>query len=198
MTSPGARQRRRRQQYQTPRTRAELAAAVGAAVAIVAGTALMIWLLRPGGLADRQPRSSWLVGIVLIASAVLLFQVLRPKTPVKKLSRQVSLGGGFGIIAVLAVVAGFAWPHGLIRHTPVASQFPTVPTANPLTSTSAIVAPSSTAIPGATTPGATTAPGGTTAPTAAPGATGSSGATQTTTANQSTTSGSPPPVSPSP
>jgi hypothetical protein len=147
MTSPGARQRRRRQQYQTPRTRAELAAAVGAAVAIVAGTALMIWLLRPGGLADRQPRSSWLVGAVLIASAVLLFEVLRPKTPVKKLSRQVSLGGGLGIIAIVAVVAGVFWPHGLLRHTP-SNQFPTVPTANPLTSTSATVAPSSTAIPG--------------------------------------------------
>jgi hypothetical protein len=195
MSSPGARQRRRRQQYQSPRTRAELVAAVGAAVGIVAATALMIWLLRPGGLADRQPRSSWLVGVVLIAGAILCFEVLRPKTPVKKLSRQVSLGGGFGIIAVAAVVAGVFWPHGLLRHTP-SNQFPTVPTANPLTSTSAIVAPSSTAIPGTTVaPAATTAPGATTAPTAAPGATGSN---QTTTPNRSTTSGSPPPVSPSP
>jgi hypothetical protein len=163
--------------------------AVGAAVAIVAGTGLMIWLLRPGGLADRQPRSSWLVGIVLIAGAVLCFQVLRPKSPVKKLSHQVALGGGFGVIAVGALLAGFLWPGGIIRHTPSFPSFPTVPTANPLTSTSAQVPlPSSTAI-----PGTTLAPGATTAPTAAPGA------TQTTTAaNQSTTSGSTPPVSPPP
>ncbi len=163
MTSPGARQRRRREQYQSPRTRAELVAAVGVSAGIVLGTALMIWLLRPGGLADRQPRSSWLVGVVLIASVVLLYEVLRPKTPVKKLSRQVALGGGFGIIAIVAIVAGVFWPHGLLRHTPT-NQFPTVPTANPLTSTSAIVPlPSSTAI-----PGTTAAPGATTAQTSSP------------------------------
>ena len=130
MSSPGARQRRRRQQYQTLGRVAELVTAVGAAVAIVAGTALMIWLLRPGGLADRQPRSSWLVGIVLIASAVLTFEILRPKSPVKKLSRQVALGG-FGIIVVGAVLAGVFWPGGIVRHTPTAQSFPTVPTANP-------------------------------------------------------------------
>ena len=192
MSSPGARQRRRRQQYQTPRTRAELATAVGAAAAIVAGTGLMIWLLRPGGLADRQPRSSWLVGIVLIASAVLCFEILRPKSPVK-MSRQVAFGGGFGIIVVGAVLAGVLWPGGIVRHTPSFASFPTVPTANPLTSTSAPL-PSSTAIPGTTVaPGATTVPGATTTPpTAAPGA------TQTTTPTHSTTSGSPPSVSPSP
>jgi len=172
MTSPGARQRRRREQYQSPRSRAEVRTAVAVAVAIVAATGLMIWLLRPGGLADRQPRSSWLVGFVLIASVVLLYEVLRPKTPVKKLSRRVSLGGGFGIIAVLALIAGFAWPGGLIRHTPSLAPLPTVPTSNPLTSTSAS-APSTTAVPGTTVAPGTTAAGATTStpPTSAPGAT---------------------------
>ena len=130
MTSPGARQRRRREQYQSPRSRAEVRTAIGVAVAIVAATGLMIWLLRPGGLADRQPRSSWLVGFVVIASVVLLYEVLRPKTPVKKLSRRVSLGGGFAIIAVLALLGVWKWPGGLIRHTPSLAAPPTVPTAN--------------------------------------------------------------------
>jgi hypothetical protein len=178
MTSPGARQRRRREQYQSPRSRSEIRTAVAVAVAIVLGTGLMIWLLRPGGLADRQPRSSWLVGIVLIASVVLLYEVLRPKTPVKKLSRQVSLGGGFAIIAVLALLGVWKWPGGLIRHTPSLATFPTVPTSNPLTSTSAST-PSTTATPGTTVAPGTTAPGATTStpPTAAPGT------TQTTTSS---------------
>jgi hypothetical protein len=185
MSSPGARQRRRRQQYQSPRTRSEIVTAVGVSVGIVLGTTLMIWLLRPGGLTDRQPRSSWLVGIVLIASAILLFEVLRPKSPVKKLSRQVALGGGFGVIVVGAVLAGVFWPGGIVRHTPSFGSFPSVPTANPLTSTSALVPPPSTAI-----PGTTAAPGASTPPTAAPGA---PGATPTTGATHTTTSGSQPP-----
>jgi len=136
MTSPGARQRRRRQQYRTPRTRAELMAAAGASIAIVGGTAFMIWLLRPGGLADRQPRSSWLVAIVIIASVIACYLILRPKSRLK-MSRRVALSGALGVIAVAAVLTGVFWPGGIVRHTP---SFPaTVPL------------PSSTAIPGATT-----------------------------------------------
>jgi hypothetical protein len=193
MSSPGARQRRRRQQYQNPRTRAELVTAVGAAVGIVAGTALMIWLLRPGGLADRQPRSSWLIGAALIAAATVCYVILRPSSRLK-MSRRVALSGSLGIILVVAVVAGWLWPGGLLRHTPSFASIPTTPTVNPLTSTSAIVPlPSSTAIPGTTAPSGTTAAGGSsTAPAAAPGATGS------TTAGSTRTTATPPSVSPSP
>jgi hypothetical protein len=161
MSSPGARQRRRRQQYQSPRTRAEVATAVGASVAIVAGTALMIWLLRPGGLADRQPRSSWLVGGALILCAIAAY-ALRPKSKLD-VNRKVAVPGALGAILVLAVILGFAWPGGLVRHTPKLAPIDTSPAAS-------ISVPSS--VPGATTSSpATTAP----APSTSAAATTTSG-----------------------
>jgi multisubunit Na+/H+ antiporter MnhB subunit len=168
MSSPGARQRRRRQQYQTPRTRRELATAIAAGASIVAATALMIWLLRPGGLADRQPRSSWLVGLTLIAVAIACYVVLRRDSKVKEANRRVALAGSIAVIALVAVLAGIFWPKGIIRHTP---KLATVP-ATPLNSTTTAPAGSNTTAPGATTvPGVTTtppttrAPGATTVPT---------------------------------
>jgi hypothetical protein len=143
MSSPGARQRRRRQQYQTPRSRRELATAVGAAAAIVLGTVLMIWLLRPGGLADRQPRSSWLVGIVVMASVLAAYTILRPGSKVK-ISRNVALGGSFGVIAVGAVLGGIFWPGGVVRHTPTIATIPTGTTATPTVPTLAPI-PTTTA-----------------------------------------------------
>jgi hypothetical protein len=155
MSSPGARQRRRRQQYQTPRTRRELATAIGVSVGIVGGTALMIWLLRPGGLADRQPRSSWLIGVVLAAVIAVCWSLLRPQERERE-NRYVLLSGLLGGILVISVVAGFKWPGGLLRHTPKLPEIPTTPTPTP--------APSAltTTAPGATT---TAKPGGTTATT---------------------------------
>jgi hypothetical protein len=124
----------------------------------------MIWLLRPGGLADRQPRSSWLVGFVIGAVAVSSYVVLRPSSRLK-ISRRIALGGSYALIAVAAVVAGFVWPHGLIRHTPSFATLPTTPVTAPPTSTGAST---TTTKAGATTTarGATTAPAATTAPRA--------------------------------
>ena len=53
-------------------SRAEIVKAVGVGAGIVAATALLIWLMRPGpagipatgGLMNRQPRASWLVGAI--------------------------------------------------------------------------------------------------------------------------------------
>ena len=136
MSSPGARQRRRRQQYQNPRTRRELTVAIGAGVGIVAGTALMIWLLRPGGIADRQPRSSWLVGLTLLAIIAACYVVLRPRSRLK-VSKRLALGGSLGVIAVVAVVVGVMWPKGIIRHTPTLATIPattsTLPKSTPTT-----------------------------------------------------------------
>ena len=117
MSSPGARQRRRRQQYQAPHSRRELITAVGAGFAILGGTAIMIWLLRPGGLADRQPRSSWLIAMALVAALLACYLILRPSSRVR-FDRRIALASSLGGVLVFAVVAGFAWPGGLLRHSP--------------------------------------------------------------------------------
>jgi hypothetical protein len=171
MSSPGARQRRRRQQYQTPRTRREVTTAVVVGVSIVAVTALMIWLLRPGGLADRQPRSSWLVGLTLIAVVGACYAVLRRDSKVKEESRRVALGGALAAIAVVAVLVGVFWPKGIIRHTPKLATIPTTPLVSTTTApggstTSSPAGSTSTTRAGATTtPPTTGAPGATTTPT---------------------------------
>jgi hypothetical protein len=170
----------KRRRYQTPRRRdrAEVVKAVAVSAGIVIATALMIWLLRPGpssrfdggggGLFNRQPRASWLVGLTIASAAIFAWWVLtqrhRRSTPVLLVS------GGLAIVAG-AVLAGIFWPGGLLR------QYETVPAFDPsefedLTSTtvpadtsSTVPADtSSTAPPGTDTAGA----GSTTAPTAAP------------------------------
>jgi hypothetical protein len=145
MSSPGARQRRRREQYQAPRSRREVAIAVGAALFIVAATAFMIWLLRPGGIADRQPRSSWLLGIAFFAVAIACYVILRPSSRLK-VDRRLALAGSLGLIVVVAVVAGFAWPGGLLRHTPKPFT-PTATTQSPATATTTTVATTTSTIP---------------------------------------------------
>jgi hypothetical protein len=181
MSSPGARQRRRRQQYQAPRTRAELAVAVGASVAIVGATALMIWLLRPGGLADRQPRSSWLVGGGIIAAIVAVY-VLRPSSRLK-VDRKIALPASLGGILVVAVVLGIAWPGGLLRHTPPVVTPPPVQTS--ASTTTAPGGSTTTAAGGSTTVPTTTAPGSsTTAPSSTTG-----NASTTIPANSTTSTG---------
>jgi hypothetical protein len=169
MSSPGARQRRRRQQYQTPRDRRELVTAIGAGVAIVLATVLMIWLLRPGGLADRQPRSSWLVGIVVMASVLAVYTILRPASKVK-ISRNVALGGSFGVIVVGAVLGGVFWPGGVVRHTPTIATIPSGTTA-------ALTVPTLAPIPTTTVPGSPSSTTATTAPTSTSSAAPSSSST---------------------
>jgi multisubunit Na+/H+ antiporter MnhB subunit len=146
MSSPGARQRRRREQYQAPRSRRELAIAIGAAVFIVAATVFMIWILRPGGIADRQPRSSWLFGVAFFAAVIACYLILRPSSRLK-LDRRVALAGALGAIVLVAAVAGIFWPHGLLRHTPKVE---------PFTTTTAAGATTTTAAGASTTSGATT------------------------------------------
>lgn len=134
MSSPGARQRRRREQYQTPRTRRELSIAIGAAVFIVAATVLMIWILRPGGIADRQPRSSWLLGVAVFAAVTACYLILRPSSRLK-IERRIALAGALGAIVLVTALAGIFWPHGLLRHTPKTQPLTTAPTPAPAVTT---------------------------------------------------------------
>jgi hypothetical protein len=132
MSSPGARQRRRRQQYQSPRTRRELVAAVLAGVVIVGGTALLIWMLRPGGIADRQPKATGLVGLAVGAAALACYVILRPSSRIE-VDKRIALASSFALIIAVAVIAGVVWPRGLLRHTPTIpfTTTPTVPTSSP-------------------------------------------------------------------
>ena len=130
MSSPGARQRRRRQQYQSPRTRREIGTAVLAAVVIVGGTVLLIWMLRPGGIADRQPKATGLIGVTLGAVLLAAYFILRPSSRLE-VDRRIALAGSISVIVAAAVIAGVVWPHGLLRHTNTIpfTPTPTTPTA---------------------------------------------------------------------
>jgi hypothetical protein len=165
MSSPAARQRRRRSQYQAPRNRAELVTAVSVGAGIVLGTALMIWLLRPGGMADRQPRSSWLVAIALLAAITAVSFIVRNARD-REINAPLWLAGALGGILVLAIVAGIAWPGGLLRHTPPPITAPPTQTTQP-TATTKAASPTTTGKAGASTtrPATATTTATTTAPT---------------------------------
>jgi hypothetical protein len=162
MNSPGARQRRRRQQYQAPRSRREVMTAVGAGVGIVLATALVIWLLRPGGLADRQPRMTWFVCLIGAGIGIWYWGNHRPKRR-KSRNQQYVMGGSAGVFIVVFVAIGVLWPGGLLRHTPTYPAIPTTPTSQvPATGIPTPTVPggsTNTAPAGATT---TAAPAGTT------------------------------------
>jgi len=143
------------------RSRADIAQAVGVGAAIVLLTAVLIWLMRPGsagtlgtgGLVNRQPRAGGLVLVTILVAVAVTWWVLR----VSKRSRgneKVILPVALGVIVVAAVVAGLAWPDGLLRHY-LAAPEPITPATTPSTS------------PGATT-GATGATSSSTTPTPAP------------------------------
>jgi hypothetical protein len=115
-----------RAQFVPARPRSEVVAAVVVAAAIVFGTILLIWLLRPGtpgvpgggGLLTRQPRMTILVVATAIALAAVVYRVLRHHRRTARLSERGALLLGSGVVLVLAVVGGILWPDGVIRHWP--------------------------------------------------------------------------------
>ncbi|MCU1427930.1 MAG: hypothetical protein JWL83_1930 [Actinomycetia bacterium] len=149
------------------RSRREVVTAAAGAFAVVAVTALLVWMLRPGtpfvagtgGIAHRQPRVTWLVVLSLAALAA----VVAYARSARRWRGRVAIVTAVGVILVLIGIgaAGAAWPGGLMRHyvslTPPSSI--NIPTTTPRATTTPTTAP------GGTT---TTAPGGTTTPTTAP------------------------------
>ena len=107
------------------RSRRELFTAIGGAVGVVLVTAIMVWLLRPGpsgtqgtgGLGNRQPRATWLVGITIFALLVFAWWAFRQQRRWRGRAVIVMSVGGF-IILLAAVTGGFLWPGGLLRHPP--------------------------------------------------------------------------------
>ena len=157
MSSPSARQRRRREQYQAPRSRRDLLIAIGAGVFIVGATALVIWTLRPGGIADRQPRSSWLFAISLLAIVIACYVILRPGSRVKA-DHRIALAVSIGAILVVTALVGVLWPNGLLRHTPTVATVPTTPTSPTPTSPTTPSTPGSTGVTPSSAPGTTGPP----------------------------------------
>jgi hypothetical protein len=178
---------RRRQPLPQHRNRGELVKAVLVSAAIVAATAVVVWLLRPGppgvaatgGVMNRQPRASWLVVGTLAAGGAAAYWVLHRKNRNKRRTRA-TLTIAFAGILVAAIVLGFVWPGGLLRHDvapPTAQPEPTTTPTTPTTPTTHLPATGATGSTGAT---GTTGGTGSTGATGATGSTGSTGAAVTT------------------
>ncbi len=129
--------RRRRNVVPRHRSRSEIVKAVAVGVGIVGVTALFIWLMRPGpvgvpatgGLINRQPRSSWLIALTVALMLGAAWWILRGGRRARKHAK-VLLPATLAVILVAALVAGFSWPGGLLRHD-VAPPPVTTPTTLP-------------------------------------------------------------------
>jgi hypothetical protein len=154
---------RGRKKFVSANRRAEVYTAVAVSVAIVLGTVLLIWLIRPGspgvpgegGLMARQPRMTLLVFVTLAAIAGWVFFILRRRHP-PKMGTNLAVGLGTAGIIVVAIVAGIFWPGDVVRHWPKrpTTQVPVItPTSVPSTSvTTSSPTTTPTTTPAATTP----------------------------------------------
>jgi hypothetical protein len=117
-----SRARARRAQVQRGHSRREITTAVLGAAAVVIGTVLLIWLMRPGntstpgsgGLIHRQPRMSWLVFFTIVVLIVAIVWITRSRR--FRENPRVPIAIASVVVIILAVVAGFAWPSGVVHH----------------------------------------------------------------------------------
>ena len=85
---------------------------------------LLVWLVRPGpagvpatgGLMNRQPRASWLIGIGIGVAGLATWWILTRSKPKTRERAKVILPITLGIVLVVSVVGGIFWPGGLLRH----------------------------------------------------------------------------------
>jgi len=127
--------RSKRQSIPHRRSRADIVKAVGAGAGIVAATALLIWLLRPGpagipatgGLMNRQPRASWLVGGGLGVAAAATWFILSNRRSMRSRAK-VLVPAALAVVLVATVALGFVWPGGLLRHDVAPPPIPKTPT----------------------------------------------------------------------
>jgi hypothetical protein len=161
--------RSKRQPVPHRHSRADIVKAVAVGAGIVAATALLVWLLRPGppgvpatgGLMNRQPRASWLVVGAIGLAGLATWLILRGSRRTRSRAK-VLLPSAFGVVLVVAVAGGFLWPGGLLRHDLAPKAVPPTTTtkpgaANTTTGGAETTRPSS----GGTTPGVTGGTGGT-------------------------------------
>ena len=166
------------------RSRADIVKAVGVAAGIVLVTALIVWLMRPGspgtlgtgGYINRQPRASWLVGLALGVGAAATWWILRVSRKARE-RVNVVLPITLGVVLVLTVIGGVAWPGGLLRHDHAPPKVVAPPTTLSTTPpTSATTAPKTATTTTAPTP---TSNAGGTSPNTSPITTTSTGAATT-------------------
>jgi hypothetical protein len=179
--------RSKRQAAPQKRRREDIIRAVAVAAGIVIVTAILVWLLRPGppgipatgGLMNRQPRVSWLIGLALGITAFATWWVLKRSGRRTRARAKVILPIVVGAVIVAAVIGGFLWPGGLLRHDVAPAPEPPTTTTQPST-TSAPGAAVSTTVAGAS--GATGATGTPTtlSPTTLPTTTTKGAGTSTT------------------
>ncbi|MGO9872584.1 MAG: hypothetical protein ACLPVY_02195 [Acidimicrobiia bacterium] len=143
--------RSKRQVVPHRRARAEIVKAVGVGVGIVAVTALLVWLMRPGpagipatgGLMNRQPRASWLVGTGIGILAIATWFILRGSRRTRSRAK-VLLPTAFGVVLVATVGGGFVWPGGLLRHAVAPPPVPKTTTTVARTTTTTVARATST------------------------------------------------------
>ncbi len=179
--------RSKRQAIPHRRSRTDILQAVGLAAGIVAATALLVWLMRPGpsgipatgGLMNRQPRASWLVGGGIGVAAIASWFILRGRHATRARAK-VQVPIALGVVLAGTVVGGFVWPGGLLRHDVAPPPVPKTPA-----TTTTVARATTTTIPSPSTVGVstTTSSGATTAPT-----TGTSNAATSTTQTPTTPS----------
>lgn len=108
------RRRRIRRLEQAPkRSRKEVTTALLGAIAVVAFTIVAVWILRPGGIASRQPRLSWLVALALVAVVIIVIYAIRPERTPRQ--RTVWVPAWLSAVAIIVLVAWFTWPGGIMR-----------------------------------------------------------------------------------
>jgi hypothetical protein len=142
------------------RPRAEVIAAAAAAVAIVAGTVLLIWLMRPGqpgvpgggGLLSRQSRATLLGVLTAAALAIGIWWALNGRRRPRRVQPRIAVGVTAAVLVGAAIAAGVLWPDGLIRHWPKQIKQVETPLSPDLTPTSAPSKPNTSG----TTPKAST------------------------------------------
>jgi hypothetical protein len=126
---------RTRGQYVRVRPRSEVYVAIAVASGIVIGTALLIWLMRPGtsgapgtgGVFTRQPRLTWLIVITLLTIGGVIWYVLsRHKR--WRFGEWGTIAIASGVVVVIAVIVAIIWPGGIVKH------YASVPSITPPTS----------------------------------------------------------------
>ncbi|HWS44447.1 MAG TPA: hypothetical protein VN636_01175 [Acidimicrobiia bacterium] len=149
------------------RPRSEIVVAVAVSVGIVAATALLIWLMRPGGVGEvgtgglfaRQPRVVLYGVLTLGLLAGSIWWVLRGRHRPKQLPAAGAITATAVIVIVLAVVAAILWPGGLVHHWPARpkpiTSTPVPPSATTPTTTPATRATTPTTKPSTATTAAT-------------------------------------------
>lgn len=134
MSAPRSR-RLRNQTAPVTVAKRDRAIAVGGSLAMVALTALLIWMMRPGrafvpgtgGLITRQPRAAWLVVAVLVAIGLSYWLVKRPTAKWKR--PMLVAGICVAVIVILAPLVATQWGEsGILRHYTTQPTFAPLPT----------------------------------------------------------------------